>query len=71
MYQRVSTFSFQCQVRVGVLGKTLEPRQLGKVVTAAAEDTDTALDTCLTAELGICRTQAADAAACRWLMMWM
>ena len=68
MYQRVSTFSFQCQVRVGVLGKTLEPRQLGKVVTAAAEDTDTALDT---AELGICRTQAADAAACRWLMMWM
>ena len=45
MYQRVSTFSFQCQVRVGVLGKTLEPRQLGKVVTAAAEDTDTALDT--------------------------
>ena len=32
MYQRVSTFSFQCQVRVGVLGKTLEPRQLGKVI---------------------------------------
>ena len=46
----------------------MEPRQLGKVVTAAAEDTDTALDT---AELGICRTQAADDAACRWLMMWM
>ena len=63
MYQRVSTFSFQCQVRVGVLGKTLEPRQLGKVLTAAAENTDTALDTaaaCLTAELGMCRTLAAD-----------
>ena len=52
----------------------MEPRQLGKVVTAAAEDTDTALDTaaaCLTAELGICRTLAADAAACRWLMLWI